>query len=64
MKKMFNRLFTIFCVSHSFIIMKEIGMSILMGAIYVVIWKVAGFEIAVCSGIGQIIAAITFKGRK
>jgi hypothetical protein len=44
--------------------MKEIGMSILMAAIYVVTWKVAGFELAVCGGIGQIIAAITFKGRK
>lgn len=39
-------------------------MSILMAAIYAVIWRVAGFEVAVCGGIGQIIAAITFKGRK
>ncbi len=61
---MFNRLFTIFCVSHNFRIMKEIGMSILMAAIYVAIWKLAGFEIAVCGGMGQIISAITFKDVK
>jgi len=44
--------------------MKEIGMSILMAAIYVAIWKLAGFEIAVCGGMGQIISAITFKDVK
>ena len=44
--------------------MKQIGMSMLMAAIYIIIWKVGGFEIAVCGGIGQIIAAITFKDRK
>ena len=61
---MFNRLFTIFCVSYNFRIMKEIGMSILMATIYVAIWKVAGFEIAGCGGMGQIISAITFKDGK
>jgi len=44
--------------------LKEIGMSILMAAIYISIWRVAGFEIAVCGGMGQIIAAITFQRKR
>lgn len=39
-------------------------MSILMAAMYGAIWELVGFEVAVCGGIGQIIAAITFKDRK
>lgn len=41
--------------------MKQVFMSVVMTAIYYAIWKVAGFEVAVCAGIGQITAAITFK---
>ena len=44
--------------------MKEIGMSVLMAIIYVTIWKIICFEVAVFVGIGQIISAITFKDRK
>jgi hypothetical protein len=44
--------------------MKEIGMSVLMAIIYVAIWKIIGFEVAVFVGISQIISAITFKDRK
>ncbi len=38
--------------------MKEIGMTMLMVILYMVAWKVAGFESAVCGGIGHIIAEI------
>ena len=41
--------------------MKEVVVRILMPALYVAIWKLAGFEIAMCVGIGGIMAQIFFK---
>ena len=41
--------------------MKTLGLTIIISIIYMGIWKTAGLEYAICSGIGQIIATITFK---
>lgn len=41
--------------------MKESVVRILIPVLYVAIWKFAGFEIAVCVGLGGIMAQIFFK---
>ena len=41
--------------------MKQLGMSLLLTLIYLLVYKIVGFELAVCGGIGQIISAIHFK---
>ena len=40
---------------------KESLFAIVSSIFYILIWKLIGIEVAVCCGMGQIIAAITFS---
>jgi hypothetical protein len=41
--------------------MKEIIASVVFCIIYVIVWKINGFELAVLAGISQILGTIVFK---